>query len=405
MVAALAACGGGSIDGEPLAFAEEQPTNGGDPGRGGDAGSSGGLGDPSGGGLAGELEAGSSGEPQTCVSTSAQAIKPPIDLVISVDQSGSMNDDIANVKANVNKLAEFLKGTKLDFRVLMIASHGGPMHTSTYGKAYEVCVPPPLGGPKCGDPNPPLFRQINRNVQSLDTLKIILHTFDAADAKLAWKTDLRKDALKVFVPITDDDSRDYSQFSNTKCSPTDYADLGKYACNPGARAFDAALLGKAGGQFGTAASRNYVFYPIVGAAAFPSEKTCGANAVNNGQAYLDLAKLTKGRWFPICLKDFAPVFDQIAKDVASRVACELSIPPSPTGSIDHEKVNVSWTPGAGGRQKIAQDASKPCEGGANGWQYDAGKTKVLLCGKACADVRADAAARVDVEFGCRTEIR
>jgi hypothetical protein len=397
---AIAACGADPADRGRLGGAPA--TDGGAARATDDAGTS----VPS-GGFEGEIEAGTGpvGDPESCVATSAQAVKPPIDLVMTIDQSPSMNDDIANVKANINRLADLLRATKLDFRLVMIASHGAPIHTTAQFRDYEVCVPPPLGAARCGEQNAPFFRQINQNVQSTDTLKIILQTHGAADPKLAWKDALRKDALKVFVPVTDDDAQDTVKSLGAKCSEKDYADPERHSCYPGAVAFDKALLALPGGQFGSAASRNYVFYPIVGAAAFPSEVACGANAINNGQAYLELAKLTKGRWFPICLSSFAPVFDQIAKDVAARVACELAIPEAPAGTIDHEKVNVSWTPSSGGRRPILQDASKACEGGADGWQYDDEKTKVRLCGKACADVRADPGARVDVEFGCRTKIR
>jgi hypothetical protein len=356
------------------------------------------------GGFGGEPEAPIS-EDGTCAAASARASRPPVDLIFTVDQSGSMNDDIANVKANINKLAAFLDPTGLDYRVIVIASFGAPVHTSAESKPYEVCVPPPLGGPSCGAPNPPRFRQINRNVQSRDSLKIILATYDSADPKLAWRGDLRPEALKVFVPITDDDSTDYSKVLGVTCTREDYLRLSSDVCNPEAPRFDEELLGKPGGQFGTPASRGYVFYPIVGAAAYPSERVCGDVAENPGKQYLELAKLTKGRWFPICSKDFGPVFQQIAKDVVTRVACELPIPAPPAGTLDLDRVNVSWTPAKGSRTRIAQDPSKPCGGGADGWQYDASRTKVLSCGKACADVRADPVARIDVEFGCKTIVR
>jgi hypothetical protein len=308
------------------------------------------------------------------------------------------------VKANINKLSDFLKATKLDYRVVMIASHGAPHHTSSFMKAYEVCVPAPLGGAKCGAPNAPLFKQVNQNVQSFDTLKIILTTYDEKSGDREWASTLRKDALKVFVPVTDDDSLQL----RTDCTEEEMIKPSTKAwCHPDAARFDKALLAKPGGQFGTAERRNYVMYPIVGAAAFPSEKTCGSNAVNNGKQYLELAKLTKGKWFPICAKDFGPVFAEIAKNVAERVACELKIPDPPTGeTIDHDKVNVTWTPSGGGTPAtIKQDSSKPCEGGANGWQYDAAKEKVILCGDACAKVQADPGSKVDLELGCSTQVK
>jgi hypothetical protein len=52
-----------------------------------------------------------------------------------------------------------------------------------------------------------------------------------------------------------------------------------------------------------------------------------------------------------------------------------------------------------------QDKSAGCQDGANGWQYSADGTKVLLCGSACDEVRSDPNAKVDIEFGCETKVK
>jgi hypothetical protein len=311
-----------------------------------------------------------------CAKTEAMAIKPPVDLIIAVDQSGSMSDDIANVKSNINKLSDNLKATGLDYRVIMIASPG----TTT----YSVCVPPPLGGATCGAENPPIFKQVPQNVQSTDALTRILQTYDGAPGP--YSASLRTGAVKAIIPITDDNS------------------------SLAAASFDTQLLAKPGGQFGTAAKRNYVVYPIMGAPAYPMESPkCGINAVNTGTQYIALVKLVGGgsKWFPICLTDFAPVFAEMAKSIATRVACELTIPPPPMGEkLDPDKVNVTYTPGTGGApETLLKDESKPCDAGANGWQYSPDKTKIYLCGDACKKVQADLKAKVTVEFGCETKFR
>lgn len=193
---------------------------------------------------------------------------------------------------------------------------------------------------------------------------------------------MRSAAVKVIIPITDDNS---SQMT--------------------AVAFDDAIILKGKGQFGTKTKRNYVAYPIMGAAAYPTETgTCGSGMVNNGPEYIQLAKLTKGKWFPLCASDFGPVFVDMAKAIATRVACELTIPAAPTGEkLDPNRVNVTYTPGGGGMATtVPKDESADCLAGANGWQFNADKTKILLCGDACKKVQADLGAKVDVQFGCAT---
>ncbi|MGZ5971310.1 MAG: hypothetical protein ACXWP4_26755, partial [Polyangiales bacterium] len=115
--------------------------------------------------------------------------------------------------------------------------------------------------------------------------------------------------------------------------------------------------------------------------------------------------LTKGKPFSVCETDYEPVFKAIGKAIATSVACEITIPPPPTGeSFDPDKVNVVYKDSGGGSTTIPQDTTAGCLEGANGWQYDETKTKVLLCGDACTNAKADPGAIIDVEFGCATTI-
>ncbi len=312
---------------------------------------------------------------QSCAKAEVEAKKAPVDIILSVDQSGSMSDDLLNVKNNINKLAQFLQETGLDYRVIMIGEPGTG--------SYQVCVPPPLGGPSCAS-NGNVYKSVPYHIESTDTLSIIDSTLNSPiGSTYEWGTFLRKEAVKAFIPVTDDDSYMTAQDFDTK------------------------LLAKPGNLFGNAQQRHYVFYPIVGSAAYPSEtSTCGTNAVNNGHQYLELARLTKGKWFPICLTDFGPVFQEIAKNVAATVACELPVPtPKDGGKIDYELVNVSTVSSKGAAKDIYQDATKPCDGGADGWQYNSDKSKIILCGASCDNVRNDAGSKVTVQFGCETRVK
>ncbi len=88
----------------------------------------------------------------------------------------------------------------------------------------------------------------------------------------------------MFVPITDDNSNPCTTSTGCGISAVD---------------FDKGLLAKPGGQFGTAAKRNYVVYPIIGAPAYPSgARRVGTNAVNKGPEYIALAKLDQGQVVP-----------------------------------------------------------------------------------------------------------
>jgi hypothetical protein len=316
-----------------------------------------------------------------CAKSTVAASRPPVDVIVAVDTSGSMQEESANVQNNINKMSDFLKASGVDYRVVMIAQPPNPLFPP--GFIPSVCVPPPLGGASCAS-NPPLYRQVVQTVGSTDALKVILSTYDSAGK---WNDFLRADAFKAFIVVTDDNAT----------SPTP---------DPIANTFDAELLKRGSGTFGTATKRKYIFYPICGASDADPTKTCGSGMVNNGQTYVDLAKLTGGRTFELCSKDFGPAFSGVGKGLAAAVACEILVPKPPPGeTFDPTKVNVTYTPSTGTPVLIEQDASKPCDGGANGWQYNADKTKILLCGDACAKLKADTTAKITVELGCATKVK
>ncbi len=315
-----------------------------------------------------------------CARGQSEARRVPVDLVFAIDQSDSMDAEIAQVKANINKLTDLLGKTNLDYRVVMIARPG----PDTFG----VCIPPPLGAAACGD-NLPRFKRSAQEVLSNDALALFLKTYDSTDPTIGWSKYIRADSIKAFIPITDDNA--------LQPPPAPYW-----------QTFDQEILKRGAGSFGTAADRNYVFFPIVGAVQGADVTTtkCSTDVVSEGPEYQELAKLTGGAHFAVCATDYGPTFTSMANRIATKVLCTLPVPAAPSGeTIDPTLVNVSATPPGGPTVDFLQDVSKACDEGANGWQYNAGQTKILLCGDACQKIVDKPETRVDVVFGCKTRIR
>jgi hypothetical protein len=87
--------------------------------------------------------------------------------------------------------------------------------------------------------------------------------------------------------------------------------------------------------------------------------------------------------------------------VRAALSCELPMPRSDAVAVDFARVNVVYSPADGSPPRVVpMDGRKACDGGANGWQYADGETKIQLCGAACDTVRADRGARLDVVLGC-----
>jgi hypothetical protein len=87
------------------------------------------------------------------------------------------------------------------------------------------------------------------------------------------------------------------------------------------------------------------------------------------------------------------------------VDCTYTIPAPPSGqTLEAGKVNVNYTDSKGTVTKVLQDAPNvTCDKGI-GWQYSADGTQINLCGSACSAVKADPGGKIQVLFGCTTEV-
>lgn len=349
-------------------------------------------------------------------SASATLTKKPVDIIVVIDNSGSMGAEIAGVQDNVNQnFASIIEQSGLDYRVIMLARHGKA------SSSQSVCVEAPLSGIPaggCATPpaqpvnNPPKFFHYSTEIASRDSWCKILSTFSAPDefnlAPTGWKEWLRPEAYKTFIEITDD---------GVGCSYNGktYQDSNNVAAGTAtAPVFDVDLMALSPANFGDATARNYRFYSIVAMdfnnpATKPYEPTdpivtakC-PTAANNGTGHQALSILTGGLRFPICdTTSYDVVFQAIAEGViqGAKVDCEFAVPDPPPGKmIDLATVQVAYTPGGGGAQTIfgqVKDASM-C---APGSFYIEGGTTIKLCPEVCDLVQMDDTAKIDVLFGC-----
>ena len=348
------ACGGGTPDND-----FPQPGSSGSSGASSGSSGSSGFG-TSGGGSSGDGDAG------TCAAVAADTAKAKVDIIFVIDDSGSMTEEMVQIKTNVNTFAQKIETSGLDYTVTFIVKKG------TSGNS--ICVPTPLAGAACAD-HPPLFHHVNQDVQSTDSFQLILQTYDQS-----WNSFVRMDATKVFIEVSDD----RSQMAYT--------------------AFDTALLAKApAGMFGTAAARNYIFHSIVSkpfADAIPSTNIC-STAAGPSVDYQQISKLTGGIVDEVCKTDYSGVLDNIAKGITDKLACVLTYPKAE--AEDPTKVVVTYTPMGAASQTLTQvtDVSK-CDSIPNAWYYDdaANPTKIILCPTTCTTANSAANSKIQALVGC-----
>jgi hypothetical protein len=345
-----------------------------------------------------------------CAMQSARAERGPakqVDIVFVVDNSGSMSEEIAAIRDNINRnFAAMVQDSGVDFRVILLSLYG------TGGTT--ICVEPPLAGAPCTDglyaTNSDVFFHYNVEVASLDALCLLLYTFDHPDpearAPSGFQEWLRPSAEKVFVVFTDD-----SAACLYRAGP-DRVEFGRAGADPYADAllFHETLLALSPEQFGKPPNARYRFFSIVGLGAqdpptepwFPRQslnpETC-ETAPSAGLSYQALSIITDALRYPVCEgKGFDAVFRVLARNVieASKLACVFELPAPPTDqAIDPRSIRIQYANADGEPPQVLEDETT-CSARAFYIRDD----RIELCPEACLTVQADASTEIDVLYGC-----
>ena len=119
-----------------------------------------------------------------CVTESWQAglQTRPVDIIFVIDNSGSMREEIAAIRANINtNFAQIMENAGVDFRVIVISSHGE-------GNAFDadICVEAPLSGTQCNPvpaapANSERLFHYDARIGSDDSLRHVLSTYSQPD--------------------------------------------------------------------------------------------------------------------------------------------------------------------------------------------------------------------------------
>lgn len=305
----------------------------------------------------------------------------PVDIIITIDNSGSMSEEAAEVRRNINTFAGILGASGIDYRVVLISNPSG---------SRGVCVDPPLGTGEreCGSGPEGRLLAIHDSVSSTNALDKALEHYPA------YRDFLRPESAKAFVWITDDRTDDYS-----------------------ADSFRAALAAfEPAGMFDIQIHNAIVGFYGDAPADWGDRRTgsCGSLA-RPGIDYLRLANClddsnaliegcTPGRQARVCEADWTPIFESIAEGVLAGVPvqCDFEVPEAPMSMrIDIDEVEVGIRSGEmDGPPTMRVGGEGDC--GPNGWYLDDLEmpTMITLCPELCSRVQADPDSTVEITLGC-----
>lgn len=308
----------------------------------------------------------------------AQNKLQPVDIIIGVDTSGSMAEEVAEIQAKLNAFSEQIIASGIDVSVILISGLSGSALVPL--TVDGPCIAAPLGSGSCpADSNPPLYVHVDKPVGSWDVLDVYIAAYPE------YKPHLREGSLKTFVTISDDNAvspfGDEPPVLNT------------------AEKFVAAVGGlEPAGSLMWSSWRYAAIYCFT---ACPAASLVGT-------VHADLVMQTQGVGGDLCLQDFGPVFDELAKKVADTVtlACDWEIPATPNGeTFDPGKTNVQLALD-GATETLPKAADMAGCGDMQGWYYDdaSNPRKVVACPATCGRIQAANAAKIDLLFGCETVV-
>lgn len=320
----------------------------------------------------------------------------PVDIIVAVDTSGTMDAASAAVEASINvDFAQILEDSGIDYQVIVF---------SQYGSGDEgVCVGPPLSGAPCNPvPGSPAmterYKHYDRYTGSSQMLGRLQGGYDAADdggnAPNGWSQWLRPNSHKVFLVFTDTDGTS---------NDTAVGDQ-----------WDAALLALDPAAFGTAQHRNYRFHSIMGiipndpvsAPWMPDDPlhlsgSCGNGDHGPGGSMQQVSVLSNGLRFPVCYpENFDVVFEEIAQDVlvSTPMACSFPIPTPESGDpIDPNTLEIDIVTGDETLELHQVGAPDLCEPDAF---FVGADDLIYLCPQVCDVAQADPTTTADVRYGC-----
>ena len=299
---------------------------------------------------------------QGCAATRATAddvtIVVPADIIVAIDSSGSMDEEIVFVQTQMNAFSQQISAAGIDARVILI------------GDPQAICIGAPLGSGTCpNDTKLPGYVHIPTEVGSNDGLNLFIQTFPQ------WRQHLRQGASKSLFIVTDDDATDGPN-NSAATFRTNFT------------ALDPTMLAK------------WTFNGVYCFTECPE-------AAEIGRVYIDLVAATGGVGGDLCLQDFKPVFDALAKKIittsGTKITCDWALPPPTLGkTYAGDLVEVRRSSDAGINVIPKVNSAMDCTQG--GWHFDNNfnPTKILACPSTCTQMQSQPGGQIDVTYGCES---
>jgi hypothetical protein len=402
LLSLLAAVGVGAA--LPVACGDDEADGSGSSSNSGGSGGSGGSGAGQSGGSGASLVTGGSGgntlnDGEACATDEFVGEPIPVDMVIMLDQSGSMNTDIGagqtRWEAVTTAMSSFLAQAPADLGV-------GLQYFPLFSTAPTMCATDAeCGGGVCAlqfsPPSPfclpePAYACTSATYQSLE-VAIAIGNLAAIDASFA-----------AHIPFAGTPTRPALEGAIAAAKAHQAANADRKAvvvlatdglpsdhCNPNTIA--AVSLAASAGLGDTPSVPTFV----IGIADDP-----------NSLANLNSIAQAGGTEQAFLVNDANATQDLIdaLNSIGQKLSCELTIPEPEMGELDYGLVNVRYTTPATEPDGVyISQVPSADDCAAGGWYYDdpSMPTTIVLCPDTCADAQTTTGSKVDIILGCKTQ--
>jgi hypothetical protein len=307
----------------------------------------------------------------SCAATTVSAEPLPLDMYVILDKSGSMGSDCNVGSGSTSKWCYAVNSLYNFFSAPSSAGTGVALHF--------------FSGDSCGalsNPQVP-YGVLPANINAIQTALNGANpngntpTSAAANGIANWTAANEQPGRKMIgVLITDGDPTTCTT-STTSINNI----LVNHFNNTGIPTF---VIGMTGATFSNLET-------IANNAGAPSHTTFCGGSVNPCHFY----NVANGD--PTV---FAAVLTAIQQ---TAIGCQYQLPSAEAGVVDPDKVNVEYTPGAGGPAQTLPRFNDQASCGTNdGWYYDnnANPSLIVLCPATCTKVTADQNAKIQIALGC-----
>jgi hypothetical protein len=295
----------------------------------------------------------------TCAAIEKEAdlVRPPVDIVVALDTSGSMAPQVCNVSTNLTKFADNVGATTRVAAVYQMGFVLGTLTTALCG-VYDPLAATALSKDAAR------YLHVNTEVDSNNALSALIEQFPT------YSKFLRPGSPTHFLVVSDDESRPMQ-------APAFKTEMERLLGHP------------------------FYFHAIVA----DGQNLCLGAAV--GTQYLTLADMTMGQKLSLCEQDWSVLFKKLEEAVAASapLPCEFDVPPAPTGqTFNKNEVSVVYTAQGGSAAPFPRAKDKGACADKQGWHYDSfdQPKRIEFCPAACTQVRAGG--KIAIAFGCQPPV-